>query len=149
MSSILLLLLLQTSAVTADDRCYAGAATQAEINQCARASLKAADSRLEALVRSYADNLMPEQLKLFHTAQLDWQRFRQSSCKFAASDDSGGSSYGAYSMVIDQCLASMAESRIAEIKALVNCPEGDMGCSSYSGVTPNNSFKPNPLRGSA
>jgi hypothetical protein len=109
-------------------------------------SLEAADSRLDAFVHSYAARLTPEQLELFHSAQLNWQQFRQSSCKFEASGVLGGS---AYPMVLAQCLASKAESRLSELKTLASCQEGDLSCPSYSGVAPNNSFKPKPLRGSA
>ena len=52
-------------------------------------------------------------------------------------------------MVLAQCMALKAESRLSDLKALASCKEGDLSCPSYSGVAPNNSFKPKPLRGSA
>jgi len=146
MDTIALLLLLQASAAVADNGCYSTAFTQSELNRCAGVGLEATDSRLDAFVRSYEARLTPEQLKLFHLAQLSWQQFRQSSCKFEASGVSGGS---AYPMIFAQCMASKAESRLSELETLANCQEGDLSCPSHAGVAPNNSFKPNPLRGPA
>ena len=144
MTPIFLLLLLQASLPVADDRCYSAASTQLELNRCAGASLKAADSALATLVRSYEARLTPEKLKLFHSVQFNWQEFRQSSCTFEASGVSGGS---AYPMVLAQCMASKAESRLCELKTLATCQEGDLNCPSHDGVAPNNSFNPMPLRG--
>lgn len=146
MDPIILLLLLQASTAFADDRCYSTASTQLQLNYCAGASLEAAESRLGAFVASYEATLAPEQLELFHSAQLSWQQFRQSSCEFETSRVYGGS---AYSMVFAQCMASKAESRLSELKALASCHAGDLSCPSHAGTTLNNSFKQKPLRGSA
>lgn len=143
MSPIALLLLLQASTALSGDRCYSTASTQLELNRCAGASLEVADSRLDAFVRSYQAGLASEQLELFRSAQLSWQQFRQSACEFETSRFRGGS---AYAMVLAQCMASKAESRLSELKALANCQAGDMRCPSYVGLaTPGHSFKPTPF----
>ncbi|RYG60301.1 MAG: DUF1311 domain-containing protein [Alphaproteobacteria bacterium] len=146
MSPIVLMLVLQASAITADDLCYSKALTQLTLNECAAVSLEAADSKLAEFVRTYEARLEPEQLALFRSSQLNWQQFRQAACKFEASGVSGGS---AYPMVFAQCLASKSGSRLSELMLLAKCRDGDYACPGHSGVAPNNSFKPNPLRGSA
>ncbi|WP_019340551.1 lysozyme inhibitor LprI family protein [Stutzerimonas stutzeri] len=144
MLPMLLATLLQVSAGPSDESCYGAATTQSAMNQCAGAALKVADARLDEFLSTYADRLSPEQRELLHTAQSDWQQFRESSCKFKASGVRGGS---AYRMVLAQCLASQAEARLLEMKLIASCQEGDLSCPSYSRGAPHNSFKANLIGG--
>ena len=51
--------------------------------------------------------------------------FRDAECGFAASGVAGGS---AEPMVTAQCLARLTQSRNADFKAYLACPEGDLSC---------------------
>ena len=125
MSPILLVLAIQGATIGAGDDCYQGATTQMAIDKCAAQDLEAANSKLATFTKSYETRLTPEKLSLFRSAQVSWEQFRQSNCKFEASSVVRGS---VYPEVLDRCLAERARSRLSELESLSNCKDGDYVC---------------------
>ncbi len=98
---------------------------QADINDCATDRYAVADKTLNQDYATYLKRLSPIQRKQFRQAQNAWIKFRDTSCAFQASGVEKGS---AHPMVHRQCLASMTEERVKQIKALASCQEGDLSC---------------------
>ena len=98
---------------------------QTEMTQCAGQAYSAADKKLNLAYNEYRALLGGEQKKQLTQAQLAWVKFRDLSCAFESSGVEGGS---AYPMVRSACLAAKTESRLADIKKLQECKEGDMSC---------------------
>lgn len=103
------------------------AATQTDINICTDRAAKAADAELNKLYRQVQSRLKdsPGGHKSLVAAQRAWIAFRDAECRFAASGVGGGS---AMPMVMSNCLEQMTRRRAADLKAWLNCPEGDLGC---------------------
>lgn len=99
--------------------------TQADINDCATDRHAVADKALNQDYTAYLQRLSGIQRKQFRQAQNAWIKFRDTSCAFQASGVEKGS---AHPMVHRQCLASMTEERVRQIKALASCQEGDLSC---------------------
>ena len=98
---------------------------QAELNDCATDRYAVADKALNQDYATYLKRLSPIQRKQFRQAQNAWIKFRDTSCAFQSSGVEKGS---AHPMVHRQCLASMTEERVQQIKALASCQEGDLSC---------------------
>ncbi len=103
------------------------ATDQATMNACADKALKAADAELNAVYKKITHRLAdePDTGKQLVAAQRAWIAFRDAQCTFASSAVSGGS---AYPMVHAMCLDDLTRSRVADLKALLDCEEGDMSC---------------------
>lgn len=101
--------------------------SQSGMNICADADYKAADAKLnksygEIMKRLSDDN---DGKKLLQTAQRAWIAFRDAECKFSTEGSKDGS---IYPMLVSQCLAGLTETRGEQLKAYLNCEEGDMSC---------------------
>ncbi|MEI5681238.1 DUF1311 domain-containing protein [Mesorhizobium sp. CGMCC 1.15528] len=59
------------------------------------------------------------------TAQRAWIAFRNAECTFQSSGDDGGS---AAPMVAAACQAELTKNRTKQLKAYLNCQEGDLAC---------------------
>lgn len=57
-------------------------------------------------------------------AQRTWISFRDNECRFRSSGVEGS----AASMVYSACIDDLTEKRVKDFEALLNCPEGDLGC---------------------
>lgn len=103
------------------------ATDQATLNICADKALKASDAELNAvyktIIRRLADDADTER-KLV-AAQRAWIAFRDAECTFSSSGTSGGS---IYPMIHAMCLDGLTRARTTDLKALLNCEEGDMSC---------------------
>jgi len=59
------------------------------------------------------------------SAQRAWIAFRDAECTFQSSGDDGGS---AAPMVVAACRTTLTADRTAQLKAYLNCAEGDLAC---------------------
>jgi len=112
------------SIALAADKC-ADPQDQATMNECADASFKANDKKLNALYRQIETRLKddPETIKLLVQAQRDWVKFRDAECAFRTS---GGGS--AAPMVAALCANGLTQSRLKDFERYLMCEEGDMSC---------------------
>jgi len=103
------------------------AATQTTMNSCADEAYKKADAELNAVYKQITDRLKNDQpaKKLLVTAQKAWLNFRDSECTFATAAAARGSMYP---MLLAQCREGVTGKRTDELKAYLNCAEGDMAC---------------------
>ena len=104
------------------------AASQAEMTRCFGDRAKAASAALGSALSQYRARLAGDQLKLFDSSQSAWETYRDLDCRFQASGVKGGS---AYSMILSQCLETRARRRIADIRQLAACEEGDLSCPAW------------------
>lgn len=110
----------------AQDNC-ADAEDQATMNECAAASFKKSDKKLNALYKEIEARLGDDAdtRKLLVQAQRDWIKFRDAECDFQTAGAAGGSMEP---MLVAQCMAGLTQSRIKDFEAYLNCDEGDLSC---------------------
>lgn len=109
-----------TSAQASDDICFERAQTQAQLNECAAAALKAADDELNKVYRSMQDRLKndPATKTLLIDAQRKWLSFRDSECSFTAVRSAGGSMHA---MEVNGCLTDLARTRVIALQNHLAC----------------------------
>jgi len=88
-------------------------------------SFKKADAALNATYVQLLDQLSGAAGQRLKTAQRAWLGFRDAECDLQGSSVGGGS---ARSMVVSQCLATLTEQRVKQLRFYLNCPEGDLAC---------------------
>jgi uncharacterized protein YecT (DUF1311 family) len=101
------------------------AVSQAEMNSCAGKAYEKAAAELNAAYRELKERAQGETAKLLVAAQRAWVTFRDAECALAASGSAGGS---VQPMVVSNCLEDLTRKRIAELKARLDCEEGDLAC---------------------
>ncbi len=102
-------------------------ATQMGLDECAGAAYKKADAELNQIYGRIVARLTKDagtKAKLV-TAQKAWITFRDTECAFRASAIEGGSMYP---MAMALCLADATKQRVAELRPLLSCQEGDTTC---------------------
>ncbi|MBC8119072.1 MAG: DUF1311 domain-containing protein, partial [Burkholderiaceae bacterium] len=99
--------------------------TQAAMNACAHEDFLAATADYSAAYKAVVDTLRPPRRDQFRQVQTAWIRYRTALCSFEASGTQGGS---LQSMIKTQCDARLTRSRTAELRAVLNCQEGDVAC---------------------
>lgn len=99
--------------------------TQADMNRCAQEDFFTATADYSATYKAVADDLPTLRRNLFRSAQTAWIRYRTALCNFESSGAQGGSMQP---MVKSQCDARMTRERTAELRALIDCKEGDVIC---------------------
>jgi uncharacterized protein YecT (DUF1311 family) len=88
--------------------------------------LKKADQALNQTFRKIQKRLDDEAGKArLVKAQRAWIAFRDAECTFQSSGDDGGS---AAPMVAAACQADLTRDRTRQLKAYLNCQEGDLAC---------------------
>jgi uncharacterized protein YecT (DUF1311 family) len=92
------------------------AQTQMEMNQTADVKFKKADAELNKVYNQLMKMLDKNEKQLLITAEKDWLKFRNSHCRFEASQYEGGSMQP---LVYSSCLEELTRKRIAEIKASI------------------------------
>ena len=92
------------------------AQTQMEMNQTANASFKKADAELNKVYKQLIAMLDQSEKPLLIQAEKDWVKFRDSHCKFEASQYEGGS---IQPLIYSTCLEELTKKRIAQIKASI------------------------------
>jgi len=101
--------------------------SQAGLNQCAGDAYKKADAALNATYKQVMARLKDSEAaaKSLIAAQRAWIAYRDAECDFMSSGVEGGS---ARPMVVAQCLEQLTTQRADDLKALLNCEEGDLSC---------------------
>lgn len=89
------------------------AQTQMEINQTANTNYKKADAELNKVYKQLMLILDKDEKPLLIQAEKDWVKFRDSHCKFEASQYEGGS---IQPLIYSSCLEELTKKRIAELK---------------------------------
>jgi uncharacterized protein YecT (DUF1311 family) len=92
------------------------AQTQSEMNATANANYKKADTELNKVYKQLMAILDKNEKPLLIQAEKDWVKFRDSHCKFEASQYEGGS---IRPLIYSNCLEALTQKRIAEIKASI------------------------------
>ena len=101
-------------------------ATQSDLDVCAARGLNQADEELNVSYQQVLDRLKNgEATKLLMTSQRAWLAFRDAECAFQASASAGGT---IYPMVISQCREALTRQRSQQLKAYLQCKEGDLSC---------------------
>lgn len=91
------------------------------------ADLKKADHELNTIYKQIEARLADDHAaksRLVH-AQRAWIAFRDAECTFQSSGDDGGS---IAPTIIELCRAGLTSDRTEQLKAYLNCEEGDMSC---------------------
>ncbi|MBZ9700411.1 MULTISPECIES: lysozyme inhibitor LprI family protein [unclassified Mesorhizobium] len=111
----------------AKDKC-AGAKDQATMNQCADASFRKSDKKLNELYKQIETRLKDDAdtKKLLVQAQQDWIKFRDAECNFQTAGAAGGS---VVPMLLSMCMDGLTQSRVKDFDGYLNCKEGDLSCS--------------------
>ena len=99
--------------------------TQLDMNDCAVMEYQRVDSELNAVYAEYRKRLSPSQAQQLKAAEVAWIKFRDASCIFETSEVEGGS---IHPLVYHDCLSTKTRERIAALKALASCKEGDPSC---------------------
>lgn len=92
------------------------AQTQSEMNATAYTNYKKADAQLNKVYKQLVAILDKKEKPLLIQAEKDWVKFRDSHCKFVASQYEGGS---IQPLIYSSCLEELTKKRIAEIKASI------------------------------
>lgn len=92
------------------------AQTQSEMNATAIANYKKSDAQLNKVYKQLMGMLHKSEKPLLVQAEKDWLKFRDSHCKFEASQYEGGSMQP---LVYYNCLNQLTKKRIVEIKASI------------------------------
>lgn len=92
------------------------AQTQLEMNETAYANYKKADAQLNKVYKQLMAIVTKKEKPLLIQAEKDWVEFRDSHCKFEASQYKGGS---IQPLIYSTCLEELTKKRIAEIKASI------------------------------
>lgn len=92
------------------------AQTQSEMNATAHAQYKKADAELNKVYKQLMLILDKKEKPLLIQAEKDWIKYRDSHCKFDASQYEGGSMQP---LIYSTCLEQLTRKRITEIKASI------------------------------
>lgn len=101
------------------------AETQLELNQCTSELYKEADKKLNQVYQEVLKRTSEKQTNLLKNSQNLWIKYRNIDCKFQSFKSQGGS---VYPMVMISCLIQKTKDRTKELKAMLECPEGDATC---------------------
>lgn len=103
------------------------AATQTDMNLCADQSYRQSDADLNAAYKEVTARLTHNKTTLtqLQAAQKAWLFFRDAECAFSSAGTTGGS---AYPMVLSLCLDKLTQARTKELRAYLQCEEGDTSC---------------------
>ncbi|MBO9330016.1 DUF1311 domain-containing protein [Achromobacter xylosoxidans] len=103
------------------------AATQTDMSMCADQAYRKSDADLNAAYKEINARLKDDKTAAtqFHAAQRAWLSFRDAECAFAAGGTSGSS---AYPMAQSACLDKLTQARTKELRAYLECEEGDLTC---------------------
>ena len=91
----------------------------------ARADAGAADATLNAIYQALMARLGAADQARLREAQRAWIAFRDKECAFRSQGSDAGS---AGATVVAGCITELTEARASQLKAQLDCPEGDIGC---------------------
>ena len=99
---------------------------QTTMNICAGKEFEAADKALNSAYREIVGRIGDDhETKASLTAQRAWIAFRDGECAFQAKGVEGGS---IYPLIVAGCKTALTEARTQQLKAYLDCEEGDMSC---------------------
>ncbi len=101
------------------------AADQTAMNQCASKQYKATDAAMAKVYKDLMAKVSDEGKPLLRDAERAWIAYRDKECAFETAVTVGGS---INPFVLLQCLKTKTEVHMAELKAQLNCEEGDVSC---------------------
>jgi uncharacterized protein YecT (DUF1311 family) len=101
--------------------------SQSGLTQCAASAYKKTDAALNATYKQIMGRLKGDEAtaKSLVTAQRAWIAYRDAECDFLTSGAAGGT---IQPMLVAQCLDTLTSQRVDDLKALLNCEEGDLSC---------------------
>ncbi|KQO70350.1 lysozyme inhibitor LprI family protein [Methylobacterium sp. Leaf88] len=99
--------------------------TQMDINQCAGADLKRADTAMNAAYSKLMGQIGSKAQAGLREAQKAWLPFRDKTCALEAQGTEGGSMQP---MVIASCLTVLTTERTKALRGYLTCSEGDASC---------------------
>lgn len=110
----------------AKDKC-ADPQDQATMDECAGASFKQTDKKLNDLYKQIEGRLKDDAdtKRLLVQAQREWIKFRDAECDFQTAGAGGGSMLP---MLVAQCVDGLTKARIKAFERYLKCEEGDMSC---------------------
>lgn len=103
--------------------------TSLESVTCAQNDFEKSDKKLNALYKQLMSMQDTEYKALIKKGQLAWIKFKEADCEVAAYPTRGGSVQPTIRFL---CLKDRTDKRIAELKELVNCEEGNLSCLSVT-----------------
>jgi uncharacterized protein YecT (DUF1311 family) len=119
------LLLLQLSAAVAlADNCD-NAISQTDMDVCAGQQFDAADKALNATYAKLMKSISPAGQTSLRSAQRAWLAYRDKQCAFNVLARADAS---VYPMVMAICRTALTNQQNNELKAQLNCEEGDLSC---------------------
>ena len=100
---------------------------QAEMNACYGKALADEDRALNTTYREIGKRLAAskEATGRLLAAERAWIAYRDAECAFSASGSAGGS---LYPMLIASCEAALTNRRNSDLRAYLQCTEGDLSC---------------------
>ena len=111
-SSLLAAALLPLGAA-AQASCYQSAQTQAEFTRCAHQAAAGAERRLAEILDEFRFSLEAEHFHALGRVQSSWRAYAREHCHWNGGFYEGGSMQP---MVVADCMASLTEERIGELK---------------------------------
>ena len=107
----------------ADD--CANASSQIDLDVCYGKQYAAADAELNATYTALMKQVSPESQASLRAAQRAWLAYRDKQCAFNLL---GRGDASVYPMVLAICKTSLTMQQNDELKAQLNCEEGDLTC---------------------
>ncbi len=100
---------------------------QRGLNDCFAKLAGKSDAELNAVYSQIMARLKSDAAttKLLVAAEKAWVTFRDAECNFSSAGVSGGS---AAPMIWAMCLDGQTKARVKDLKAYLNCEEGDLSC---------------------
>ena len=115
--------LLSPAPAAAADPCEG--TTQADLNACAGADYRAADTALNAVYGQLTKKIGPKTKDALRGAQKAWLSYRDATCFLETLGLDGGS---AYAMAYNGCLKGLTDARIKVLKGYLDCKADDVSC---------------------
>jgi len=102
-----------------------GPVTQDTMNRDSASRLAVSERQMKSLVATLNARYPPPFRVALRRSQRAWEAYRDADCAFQASGVAGGS---VQPLVLAECRADRTDVRVKDLKAQVDCQEGDMSC---------------------
>jgi len=99
--------------------------TQLEMNRCALAVYQAADQELTRIYSSLLAKVSDKGKQSLRAIERVWIAYRDKECAFETSGTEGGT---IHAFVAAQCLTRITRTHVLELRAQMECEEGDLAC---------------------
>ena len=95
------------------------------MNACMGSSLDKADNELNQVYKALMAKVSDDGKKQLRDAERAWLNYRDKQCAFDTAGTNGGSIHDS---MVANCQERITLAHIAELKAQLNCQEGDVSC---------------------